>query len=143
MKIFFIRHGETTGDVENRSGGTYDDHSSSTGEEQSKALAAALATTGIEAIFASSLIRAQETASILANSTNSTVETIADLEERNQYSFLSGMNKNEAREKYPTEVEALKDRLTTIEGLKAMMTSPNVLFLHLRSALLQTILPLP
>jgi len=26
MKIFLIRHGETTGDIENRYGGSYDDH---------------------------------------------------------------------------------------------------------------------
>ena len=39
MKIYLIRHGETTGDVEDRYGGDYDDCLSKTGEKQVKELA--------------------------------------------------------------------------------------------------------
>ena len=34
MKIFLIRHGETTGDIENRYGGSYDDHLTQRGRAQ-------------------------------------------------------------------------------------------------------------
>jgi broad specificity phosphatase PhoE len=62
MKIFFIRHGETTGDVENLYGGIYDDHLSPKGRDQAQRLAIVLKDKGIERIFSSPLIRAKETA---------------------------------------------------------------------------------
>ena len=34
MKIYLIRHGETTGDIEDRYGGDYDDHLSKNGKQQ-------------------------------------------------------------------------------------------------------------
>ncbi|MFZ2523326.1 MAG: histidine phosphatase family protein [Minisyncoccia bacterium] len=116
MKIFFIRHGETTGDVENLYGGTYDDHLSEKGIEQSKKLAELLKDKGIEIIFSSSLIRAQETSKLLSEVANCEIQVVPELRERNQYGFLSGTNKDEAKQKYPKEVEMLKDRLNTIEG---------------------------
>ncbi len=36
MKLIFIRHGETTGDVEDRYGGDYDDNLTAKGHEQAK-----------------------------------------------------------------------------------------------------------
>lgn len=119
MKIFFIRHGETTGDVDNRYGGTYDDHLSEKGIEQSKNVAGVLKNKGIKIIFSSSLIRAQETSKILSQVFNCKIQTVPEFRERNQYSFLSGMTKQEAKEKYPMEVEMLKDRLNTIEGAES------------------------
>ncbi len=116
MKIYFIRHGETTGDVEDRFGGAYDDSLSPRGEEQSRALAEELKDSGIEAIYASSLTRAQETASFLAEATGAPVAVVDGLKERNQYGFLSGMKKSEAKEKHADLVEALKSRHTTAEG---------------------------
>jgi len=119
MKIFFIRHGETTGDVENRYGGTYDDHLSDKGKAQSESLGEVLKSSGVEVIFSSSLIRAQETSQILAQYIDCKVQVIPELQERNQYGFLSGMIKDEALEKYPGEVEILKDRLNTIDGAES------------------------
>lgn len=116
MKLFVVRHGETTGDVENRYGGTYDDHLSPRGLEQARALAAMLSEKGIQMMYVSPLLRAQETAAVLAHACGCAMETAADLRERNQYSFLSGMEKGEAAEKYPHEVELLKNRLSTIDG---------------------------
>lgn len=39
MKIYFCRHGQTTGDVEDRYGGNYDDRLTELGLNQSKELA--------------------------------------------------------------------------------------------------------
>jgi 2,3-bisphosphoglycerate-dependent phosphoglycerate mutase len=115
MKIFFIRHGETTGDVENLYGGDYDDHLSEKGKQQSLDLARNLSNKGIEVIYSSPLIRAQETSRALSNQLSCEIITIPDLKERNQYGILTGMNKNEAKEKFPKEVKLLKDKLNTIE----------------------------
>ncbi|MFA6325344.1 MAG: histidine phosphatase family protein [Candidatus Paceibacterota bacterium] len=115
MKIFFIRHGETTGDVENLYGGDYDDHLSEKGEKQSLDLARNLSNKGIEIIYSSPLIRAQETSKALSDKLGCEIITIPDLKERNQYGILTGMNKDEAKQKYPKEVELLKDKLNTIE----------------------------
>jgi len=119
MKIFFIRHGETTGDEENRYGGTYDDHLSNKGQEQSKQIAEVLKDKGIEVIFSSSLIRAQETSAFIAEATNGKVVVDTNLRERNQYGILSGMKKEEAKEKYPELVEKLGDRLNTIDDAES------------------------
>ncbi|MFA7252670.1 MAG: histidine phosphatase family protein [Candidatus Paceibacterota bacterium] len=119
MKIFIIRHGETTGDIENRYGGNYNDHLSAKGIEQSGLAAKTLSNKGIEVIFSSPLIRAQETAEIIASKINCQMITEDDLKERNQYGILTGMKKEEAKEKYPREVELLKDRLNTIEGAES------------------------
>ena len=53
MKIYLIRHGQTTGDLEDRYGGDYDDHLTEAGRKQSQRLAGKLASSGIEIIFCS------------------------------------------------------------------------------------------
>src|SRR6056297_1925659 len=60
MKILLIRHGETTGDLEDRYGGSYDDHLTDKGREQLAHTATQVADKGIEIIFHSPLIRARE-----------------------------------------------------------------------------------
>lgn len=119
MNVFFIRHGETIGDVENRYGGAYDDHLTDKGVTQSRALAQQLKDVHIEAIYSSTLLRAKETAQILAEQFQLEPIFVPELQERNQYSFLSGMMKEEALRRYPTEVELLKDRRNTIEGAES------------------------
>lgn len=112
MKIFLIRHGQTTGDLEDRYGGSYDDHLTPEGQEQLKETAKNLVGKGIQALFASKLIRAQEAAQIISSEINVPVETIEGIEERH-YGILTGLTKAEALEKYPEVVEAHKDSQTT------------------------------
>lgn len=119
MKIIFIRHGETTGDVEDRYGGDYDDHLSEKGVQQSKQVAELIEGRGIGIIYSSSLVRAQETAKIVADKTGCTIVIEPDIKERNQYGILTGMIKAEARSKHPEMVEALKNRMSTIEGAES------------------------
>ncbi len=66
MKIYLVRHGETTGDVEDRFDGAYDDHLSPKGKQQSGKLVNKLENKNIEIIYHSPLIRATETAEILS-----------------------------------------------------------------------------
>jgi broad specificity phosphatase PhoE len=116
MKIYIIRHGQTTGDVENLYGGDYDDHLTDLGIKQATDMASEVKDFGIEIIFASPKIRAQETAKILQKELNVEIKTIDGLRERNQNGILTGMNRDEAKLKYPKMVEELKDYRNTIEG---------------------------
>jgi len=118
MKILFIRHGQTSGDLEDRYGGDYDDSLSTEGIKQAEQLPLELKDKKIELIISSPLTRAKETALILSK-LGSPVIIETDFKERNQYGILSGMVKSEAKEKYPDLVEQLKDRLKTINGAES------------------------
>jgi len=115
MKIYLIRHGETTGDVEGLYGGTYDDHLSKKGIEQVRELAASLRSKGIEMIYSSPYLRAKETAEILEKTLKVPIKIKNDLRERNIYAFMSGKSKKEMTEKHPKQVEALKDYRQAIQ----------------------------
>jgi len=116
MKIFLVRHGETTGDVEDRYGGRYDDHLTEKGKLQLAETAKQLEGKGIEVVFVSPLIRARESAEIIQARLGCSVETIEEIQERN-YGILGGLTKSEAIERYPDAVERHKDpRNTDPEG---------------------------
>ena len=119
MKIYIIRHGQTTGDVENRYGGAYDDELTDKGKIQAQDLANKLINSGIQIIFASPMIRTQQTAEILSTKLNCEITTINDLRERNKNGILSGMTQEEARTKYPDLVEELKDYRNQIQGAES------------------------
>ncbi|MBW2964524.1 histidine phosphatase family protein [Candidatus Woesearchaeota archaeon] len=108
MKVYIIRHGETTGDVENRYGGDYDDHLTDKGKQQSTDLAEKLRGKGIQRMFYSPRHRARETAGILAKALDVVMIEVPDLRERNHYGILTGLVKSEALAKYPEEVAKLK-----------------------------------
>lgn len=112
MKIFLIRHGETTGDVEDRYGGWYDDHLTERGLEQVGSTAQKLIGKGIEAIFSSPLIRAKETAEVIRSAIDAPIEYIDGFKERN-YGILTGLTKDEALSKYPDVVAQHNDYLNT------------------------------
>lgn len=108
MIIYLLRHGETTGDVEDRYGGDYDDHLSNKGLKQSENLSEKLDKKGIEVIYVSPRIRAIETAKIINKSLGVKLEVVDDLRERNNYGVLTGLTKSEAKTKHPKEVSELE-----------------------------------
>ncbi len=118
MNIIFIRHGQTTGDVEDRFGGGYDDHLTLVGRGQSELAREELKDKKIDLIVCSSFVRARETADILSQGTIPIVVE-NDMKERNQYGVLTGMVREEARQKFPELVERLKDKYNTIEGAES------------------------
>lgn len=119
MKIYLIRHGQTTGDVEDRYGGAYDDELSDKGKTQVQELANEISDSGIEILFCSPMIRAQQTAKVLKEKIGCEMKTIEDLRERNKNGILSGMTKNEAKIKYPKLVEEVKDYRNQIQGAES------------------------
>ncbi len=118
-RLFVIRHGQTTGDLEDRYGGDYDDALSPEGARQVAVLCDEMKDFGIQSVFSSPLKRAQQTAQTLAEAAHCHVTTIDGLRERNQYGILTGMTKSEARHQYPGLVEQVKDRLQTIQGAES------------------------
>lgn len=116
MKIYLMRHGQTTGDIEDRFGGDYEDHLTDLGKNQAEDLASKLLNSNIEKIYYSPRIRATETAKILEQVTQIPLELKDDLRERNAYGILTGKLKSEAKEKYPELIEILKNPKATIAG---------------------------
>lgn len=112
MKLFLIRHGQTTSDLEDRYGGTYDDHLTDLGHEQLQATAEQVADADIECIYHSPLIRAVESARIISDKITCPTVEVAGLRERS-YGILGGLTKAEALERYPDAVAAHKDPLNT------------------------------
>jgi broad specificity phosphatase PhoE len=119
MTIIFIRHGQTTGDVEDRYGGCYDDLLSEEGHLQASKLVSELEQFAINQLFSSNLQRAQQTANYIAQTNNIQMTSLANLRERNQYGFLSGVNKQEALKQYPDIVDKFKDRLFTLDDAES------------------------
>ncbi len=116
MKIYLIRHGQSTSDVEDRYGGDYDDHLTEKGEQQAKELAKSLKGKGIQAVFCSPRFRAKETAEIVSKDLNAPLEVVEDFRECNRYGIITGMVKAEAKEQYPDEVAKLGDYRNTVQG---------------------------
>lgn len=121
MKIYLIRHGQTTGDIENRYGGDYDDKLTDEGEIQAHRLADKLRGNGIQIVLASPRVRAQQVATILSTALHSEQKTLENLRERNQYGVLTGMIKDEGKTKYPELVEKVKDYRNQIEGAESYL----------------------
>lgn len=115
MKIFLVRHGETTGDIEGRYGGSYDDHLTPKGRKQLERTAQDLfeKNENIEVIFSSPLIRAKESAEIIQKYLNCDIEIVDNLRERH-YGILTGLTKKEALEKYPKAVDDYKNPNNTV-----------------------------
>lgn len=115
MKILLIRHGETTGDIEDRYGGSYDDPLTEGGREQLQETAKRLTGVQIDKLYSSTLIRAKESAEIINSVLKTQLELTDGLRERD-YGVLGGLTKQEALEQYPEAVELHKDPANTDPG---------------------------
>lgn len=109
MLIYLMRHGQTTGDIEDRYGGDYEDNLTEEGIKQAQSLASKMVGCGIEYIYCSPRVRAQDTAIIIGGKTGAEIEILEEARERNHYGILTGMVKSEAKEMYPVDVEKVKN----------------------------------
>ncbi|MBI2484286.1 histidine phosphatase family protein [Candidatus Uhrbacteria bacterium] len=119
MSILCIRHGKTTGDIEDRYGGEYDDHLTPEGFKQAEKLADELKDKHIETLITSPMLRTCETAGVLREKNGTEITFEPCFKERNQYGILTGKIKSEAKAEYPDLVEKLNNRLNTIEGAES------------------------
>jgi broad specificity phosphatase PhoE len=100
MLLYMLRHGEALDDIEDCYGGIADFPLTDRGREQARAVGKELAKKGIEEIYTSPLARAEESARIIAAEAGDSVlvTVVEDLQERNSYGVLSGVNKERAKE---------------------------------------------
>ncbi|MEI7961131.1 MAG: histidine phosphatase family protein [archaeon] len=137
MKIFLCRHGETTGDVEDRYGGFYNDSLSKKGFKQASELGEKLSGLNIQLVIHSPLIRAKETAIIVAKKLGVETKEKLELCERNHYGLLTGMKKSDALKKFPTEVmkfkiDPLRPNVIGGEDYEVFKKRVIDIFLHIR-----------
>jgi broad specificity phosphatase PhoE len=116
MKIYLIRHGESTSDVKEKYDGDYDDHLTQKGLNEAKLIAQDLLNSGIKVIFSSPKIRAVETSQIVCNKLNCNFIIIEDLAEQDIYSAYLDLGKKCPEEEYRKLGEILVDRDNVVKG---------------------------
>jgi len=99
-EILFVRHGETDWNVEHRVQGHSDRPLNATGEQQARTLAEDLRSERIDAVYASDLSRASETARIVAEERGLEVVVLPALREKN-FGTWEGLLDSEIFERFP------------------------------------------
>jgi probable phosphoglycerate mutase len=108
-EILLIRHGETDWNVEKRLQGHCDIALNREGVRQAVALGRVLRDEPLDAIFASDLQRARDTAQGIADARGMTVQIDAGLRER-CFGAFEGLIHSEISERYPADFAAWKER---------------------------------
>ena len=98
--ILLARHGETDWNREQRWQGQSDTPLNDTGRAQARDLADELAGESIDAVYSSDLVRAHETARLIAEPRGLDVIAIRDLRERS-FGSVEGMTTDEIQARYP------------------------------------------
>jgi probable phosphoglycerate mutase len=107
--IVLIRHGETAWNAQRRLQGHIDIGLNAEGERQADALAQSLAGERFDAVYASDLARASQTAASVANLHDLPVHTEPGLRER-CYGIFEGLLYSEIEASYPGEFAAWQSR---------------------------------
>ena len=99
-RICIIRHGETDWNVEKRIQGHTDIPLNATGRSQALAMAFNAAHQRFHAIYSSDLLRAQETAQVLAQREDHELKLLPQLRERH-FGIFQGLTAAQGAERYP------------------------------------------
>lgn len=111
MRLYIVRHGESVDDIEDCYGGVADFPLTDAGRQQAREAAAKLQSLGVERVYSSPLARASETAEIIASALSLEPATVIDdLQERNTYGVLSGVNKKRAEALFSRVLSQLKEK---------------------------------
>ena len=107
-----LRHGESVDDLEDCYGGIADFPLTDRGKKQAEEVGRKLSANQIQAIYCSPLSRASETAAIIAKQLPASVPItqVDDLQERNSYGVLSGVNKERAKLLFARVLKGLKEK---------------------------------
>jgi probable phosphoglycerate mutase len=108
-RILAIRHGETAWNVDTRIQGQIDIPLNDNGRWQAQRLGQALAGERFDAIYASDLLRAHETATHLAEVVGLTVQLDRGLRER-AFGCFEGMTQSEIEDKWPDDARRWRQR---------------------------------
>lgn len=111
MRICMMRHGEALDDIEDCYGGIADFPLTDLGRRQAADTAQTLHGHAPAALYSSPLKRAHETADIIAKALGLADPTVVpDLQERNSYGILSGVNKDKAKLIFANVLSQLKEK---------------------------------
>ena len=120
LHLMLVRHGETDWNVQRRYQGQTDVPLSDVGRRQAELTAERLAEQNIDAIYASDLKRAWETAQIIADKNGLKVSPEPCLREL-KFGVLEGLTFDEAESRYPEMIAAwLEDYSNTPEGAETI-----------------------
>ncbi|MGD8406760.1 MAG: histidine phosphatase family protein [Anaerolineales bacterium] len=120
LHLMLVRHGETEWNVQRRYQGQSDVPLSELGRRQAELIAERLAGQTIEAVYASDLERAWETASFIAEKIGLEVSSEPRLREL-KFGILEGLTFEEAEEQYPEMIAAwLENFNNTPEGAETI-----------------------
>lgn len=108
-RVLAIRHGETAWNVDTRIQGQLDVPLNDTGRWQAERLAQALAAEGLEALYASDLSRAQETAAIVARALDLPLAPHRGLRERH-FGRFQGHTHAEVERLWPQDAQRWRRR---------------------------------
>lgn len=125
MKIYIIRHGESTSDVKEKYDGDYDDHLTNNGLKEAEIIAKKLLDSKIQIIFSSSKIRAIETSEILKNTLKCKMVVTEDMNEQDIYGAYPELGKNQPEEEYRRLGEVLSNRDIEMEGVETYLHFKN------------------
>lgn len=98
MKIYLIRHSESQDDLINCYGGASDWDLTENGAKKVELFRPIYEGFNIQKLYTSPLKRAYKTAEILNKNKNVEIEKVFDLHETNHYGYLTGLEKNLAKE---------------------------------------------
>jgi len=108
-RVLAIRHGETAWNVDSRIQGQLDVPLNDIGRWQAHRLALAVSDEGIDAIYASDLLRAMQTAQAVAAGCGREITTDPGLRERG-FGVFEGMTYTEIQQRYPEMSERWRKR---------------------------------
>jgi probable phosphoglycerate mutase len=108
-RVIAIRHGETAWNVDTRIQGQLDVPLNDTGRWQAHRLALAIAEEGLDAIYASDLLRAIETARAVASGSGRAIVTDTGLRERG-FGEFEGYTFKEIEQRWPDQSERWRRR---------------------------------
>ena len=111
--LILARHGETDWNRDGRFQGHADPPLNDRGREQARALASELAGDVLDAVYTSDLLRAHETAQIVAATKGLSVVVDPDLRERD-VSEWSGLTLPEIEARFPDELRAFREHRVSI-----------------------------
>jgi alpha-ribazole phosphatase len=122
LHLILVRHGETEWNAQRRYQGQMDVPLSDLGRRQAKLVAERLFGQKIDAVYASDLERAMETAQVIAEKNGLKISTDPRLREL-KFGILEGLTFDEAEAQYPEMIAAwLEDFNNTPEGAETIQS---------------------
>lgn len=118
MKIYLIRHGESTSDVKERYDGDYDDHLTERGRVEAELIAKKLLKMGVEIVYSSARIRARETSEIVCSILGCETAVMEELNEQNIYNAYQALAIEQPEEEYRKLGELIARREQNYPGVE-------------------------